>query len=89
MKALPWIALGLLVLILVGLVLHTRHCVDEDYIIPRPHTPEGDAALLQKTFLPDADTLSEEGGGYAIEQGIESPTVSPADDPWLRRQSYL
>ena len=89
MKSFLWIALGLLALILVGIALHARHCVDEDYIIPIPHTPEGDAALLQKTFLPPADELAEEAGGYAIEAGIESPMVSPAEDPWLRQQSYL
>lgn len=41
------------------------------------------AAMFQETPLPSSDELSEEGGGYDIAEGIQSPKVSRKNDPWL------
>lgn len=37
----------------------------EQYIVPSLMSDEGQAELYRKTFLPPADTLEEEGGGYS------------------------
>jgi hypothetical protein len=48
-----------------------------------PNNPAEFAAMLQETPLPSSDELSEEGGGYDIVEGIQSPKVSRKNDPWL------
>lgn len=55
----------------------------ESYNALSSDTPAGFAAMFQETPLPSSDELAEEGGGYAIEQGIQSSAVSKKQDPWL------
>jgi len=48
-----------------------------------------EASALQQAPLPMGEDLAEMGGAYDAAAGIQSPSVNPKDDPWLRRRSYL
>lgn len=74
---------GIIVFLTIALYLSTRNSSTEMYNSLSPNTSAGFAAMFQETPLPSADDLAEEGGGYAIEQGIQSPQVSRTQDPWL------
>jgi hypothetical protein len=85
----PIISFAVIVGIIIALValiymsLSNDDSKPEMYSGENPNNPAEFAAMLQETPLPSSDELSEEGGGYDIVEGIQSPKVSRKNDPWL------
>jgi len=75
-----------IIIVLVALIymsLSDEGSEPEMYTGENPNNPAEFAAMFQETPLPSSDELSEEGGGYDIAEGIQSPKVSRKNDPWL------
>lgn len=83
MHTLCIIGTTLLIVIVIMIMSKRTPKTSEKYLLPTPNTSAGFAAMFQETPLPSSDTLAEEGGGYAITQGIESPQLTKEQDPWL------
>lgn len=54
-----------------------------------PGSDEAEAQLYQSDYLPPASELTEDGGGFAQAEGIQSPLLSPRKDPWNDKTNYL
>ena len=96
------IYLGVAVVVLLtafvfGLYFSVKNCCKtraignrERYFVDEPDSGlTAEASALQRAYIPMPDELAEIGGSYQALAGIESPRVSPKDDPWIRGESYL
>jgi hypothetical protein len=54
-----------------------------------PGSDEADAQMYRQDYLPPADDLAETGGRYELLDSIQSPKVTPKQDPWMDPRSYL
>ena len=78
--------------IIVSVYFGTKQCCS----VKRPEwydliTPgdDADAASFRRDYLPDADTLSEEGGSLMEVAGLESPPLKPDQSPFIGSKGYL